>query len=64
MALQRKYSVSEIKEFVELFRHDADTMPEKIQGMTDLVTILAHFEYMTDTQIEREAIEAYRRLKL
>lgn len=61
MALPRHYAVQEIRELVELLRHDPDTSAEKVSGMLQLVQLLAHFENMTDEEIESEVRNNYRK---
>jgi hypothetical protein len=63
MTVPRQYSVREIKELVDLLRHDPDMAPEKFAGMLELVQLLAHFEYMTDEDVEAEVRNAYKKIK-
>nr|WP_322624512.1 hypothetical protein [uncultured Flavobacterium sp.] len=58
--LHRSYSVQEVRELVELLRHNPDLSPEKFSGMLELVQILAHFETMTDDEIASEVRNKYR----
>ena len=59
-ALPRCYTVQEVKELVELIRHDPDLSPDRFAGMLELVQLLAHYENMTDEEIEAEVRSVYR----
>jgi hypothetical protein len=53
MTISRRYSVAEVKEFVDLLRNYGENVtPEQIAGMDLIVGILKEFEHMTDADIE------------
>jgi hypothetical protein len=60
MTMPRRYSVSDVRELVELFRDDPDILPQKFEGMLEVANLLAYFEQMTDEEIEAETRKAYR----
>ena len=63
MTIPRKYSVSDVKQFVELLKHDPDMPSEKLAGMDELLQVLAHVEFMTDEDIAKEVSTVYRKSK-
>lgn len=60
MTLPRTYSVQEIKQLVDVLRHNSDMQPEQLAGMDELVRLLRHYEYMSDEDIERETVNDMR----
>lgn len=60
MTLSRTYSVQEIKQLVDVLRHNPDMQPEQLAGMDELVRLLRHFESMSDEDIERETANYMR----
>ena len=63
MQQPRKYTATEIKEFIVLIRNGGDISQEKIAGMDMLVETLHKFGNMTDAEMEEYAHSAYRVLK-
>ncbi len=56
----RKYTASEIRELVELFRDDPEISPEKFSGMAFLATLLEDLESKTDSNLAAEVRAYYR----
>ncbi len=50
----RRYTASEIRELVELFRDDPEISPEKFSGMAFLAALLEYLESKTDSDIAAE----------
>lgn len=63
MTIPRRYSVSEVREFVDLLRdHGENITPEQVSGMDLIVGILKEFENMTDADIEAKVKAEWHRL--
>ena len=60
MQQPRKYTATEIKEFIDIIRNGGDISQEKIAGMDMLVETLDKFGKMTDAEMEEYARSAYR----
>jgi len=63
MQQPRKYTATEIKEFIVLIRNGGDISQEKIAGMDMLVEALDKFGKMTDAEMDEYGRSAYRVLK-
>lgn len=54
MPSPRKYTATEVKQFVDLVCNNPDISEDEIAGMYKLVKMLTHFEKITDAEIEAE----------
>ena len=56
----RRFTASEIRELVELFRDDSELTPEKFSGMDYLAALLEHLGTKSDEELAAE-VRAYCR---
>ena len=53
-SLPRRFTATEIRELVELFRDDPELSPEKFSGMDYLASLLEYLQTKTDGELAAE----------